>query len=316
MDRVKKGSEIKRFTEGNLTSHLDMIVVGQRLGEVGTSSVSIGGSVAMFLNAFIGGFSSAMQVIIAMMIGAGRHKHISKFISTVCGFVIVVAIASIFIMLPFTDLMLNLLNTPIEAYNGAREYALICILGIIPIYFYHIISAIFRGLGDSKHPFIFIFIACSLNIVLDLVFVLGLDMGVGGAAIATVSAQTVSVILSMGLIRRRQLPFAMARRDIRLHKGYIRNVLLLGTPVALQDLLVSVSFLVITSIANAMGVVPSAGVGVAGRLSAFIMLVPSAYMQSMSAFVAQNIGAGKEKRAREALWYGILSSVAVGVVMF
>ena len=122
-----------------LLNTVDMVVVGHRLGEVGTSSVSIGGSVAMFLNAFIGGFSAAAQVIIAMMIGAGNQKSISKFISTVCGFIFVVAIISIFVMLPFTDSMLKLLNTPSEAYDGSYEYASICILGIVPIYFYHII---------------------------------------------------------------------------------------------------------------------------------------------------------------------------------
>lgn len=210
----------------------------------------------------------------------------------------------------------EILKAPEAAFDGTVAYVYVCAAGAVFIVAFNLLGSIFRGLGNSKLPLLSVCIACVFNIAGDLLLVAVLKMGVTGAAIATVSAQTVSVILSMGLIRRRQLPFAMARRDIRLHKGYIRNVLLLGTPVALQDLLVSVSFLVITSIANAMGVVPSAGVGVAGRLSAFIMLVPSAYMQSMSAFVAQNIGAGKEKRAREALWYGILSSVAVGVVMF
>ena len=324
MDRVQKGTEIKKFTEGNLTSHLvkfaipvllshfmmillntvDMIVVGQRLGEVGTSSVSIGGSVAMFLNAFIGGFSSAMQVIIAMMIGAGRHKQISKFISTVCGFVFVTAVASIFVMLPFTDLMLDLLNTPSEAYEGAYEYAMICILGIIPIYFYHIISAIFRGLGDSKHPFIFISVACGLNIVLDVVFVLWLDMGVGGAAIATVIAQLVSVLLSVVVLAKKRDAFELtikAKDFLRWDRQELSKFIKLAIPMAINNSAIQIAGMVINSMTNDFGVTVSAFAGIRSNIATTVDLILGSVAAAGAMIIGQNIASGKLKRVNGTL---------------
>lgn len=338
MDNVKKSSEIKRFTEGNLTSHLvkfaipvllshfmmillntvDMIVVGQRLGEIGTSAVSIGGSVAMFLNAFIGGFSSAAQVIIAMMIGAGKNKQISKFISTVCGFIFVIAIASIFVMLPFTDSMLRLLNTPSDAYSGAYEYAIICIIGIVPIYFYHIISAIFRGLGDSKHPFIFIAIACSLNIVLDIVFVLFLDMGVGGAAIATVIAQLVSVVLSVTVlaIKRNAFELTIKIKDFcTWDKRELSRFIKLAIPMAINNSAIQIAGMVINSLTNDYGVTVSAFAGIRANIATTVDLILGAIATAGAMIIGQNIAAGKLKRVNGTLLRVGIISLSVSVLL-
>ena len=324
LDDIKKGTEIKRFTEGNLTSHLikfaipvllshfmmillntvDMIVVGHKLGEVGTSAVSIGGSVAMFLNAFIGGFSSAAQVIIAMMIGSGKQKKISKFISTICGFIFVIAIASIFIMLPFTNEMLGLLNTPSEAYDGAYSYARICIFGIIPIYFYHLISAIFRGLGDSKHPFVFIFIACGLNIVLDVVFVLGLDMGVGGAAIATVIAQLVSVVLSIIVLARKREAFDLTIKIKDFYswdKDSLLKFIKLAIPMAINNSAIQIAGMVINSMTNDFGVTVSAFAGIRANIATTIDLILGSVATAGAMIIGQNIAAGKLKRVNGTL---------------
>lgn len=342
MDSVEKSSEIKIFTEGNLTSHLikfavpvllshlmmvllntvDMIVVGQKLGEIGTSSVSIGGSVAMFLNAFIGGFASAAQVIIAMMIGAGKQKLISKFISTVCGFVFVIAIASIFVMLPFTDLMLNLLNTPSEAYEGSYEYAIICIFGIVPIYFYHIISAIFRGLGDSKHPFIFISIACSLNIVLDIIFVLCFDMGVGGAAIATVVAQLVSVVLSVIVLAKKKDAFELTikiKDFCRWDKKELLKFIKLAIPMAINNSAIQIAGMVINSMINDFGVTVSAFAGIRSNIATTVDLILGSVATAGAMIIGQNIAAGKLKRVNGTLIrVGIitLSISAVLIILF
>ena len=324
LDDIKKGTEIKRFTEGNLTSHLirfaipvllshfmmillntvDMIVVGHKLGEVGTSAVSIGGSVAMFLNAFIGGFSSAAQVIIAMMIGSGKQKKISKFISTICGFIFVIAIASIFIMLPFTDEMLGLLNTPSEAYDGAYSYALICIFGIIPIYFYHLISAIFRGLGDSKHPFVFIFIACGLNIALDVVFVLWLDMGVGGAAIATVIAQLVSVVLSIIVLARKREAFDLTIKIKDFYswdKDSLLKFIKLAIPMAINNSAIQIAGMVINSMTNDFGVTVSAFAGIRANIATTVDLILGSVATAGAMIIGQNIAAGKLKRVNGTL---------------
>ncbi len=173
----------------------------------------------------------------------------------------------------------------------------------------------FRGLGDSQTPLLTVTIACVVNIIGDLLLVGAWGLGVAGAALATVLAQAVSVALSLLFIRRRGLPFAFSARDIRLEPRHTRRILCLGAPVALQDVLVSVSFLAIAAIVNSLGVIASAGVGVAEKLCGFIMLVPSSFGQSLSAFVAQNIGAEKRDRAKRAMLYGMGSSLCCGVVL-
>ncbi|WP_330382961.1 MATE family efflux transporter [Blautia ammoniilytica] len=192
----------------------------------------------------------------------------------------------------------------------------ICGGGMLVIVAYNLIGCVFRGLGDSRTPLITVAIACVFNVAGDLLLCAVFGMGTAGAAIATVFAQIVSVIVSFILISKKDLPFTIKKENIRIHKTYLRKMTAFGAPIALQDLLVSISFLIILAIVNGMGVIASAGVGVAEKVCAFIMLISSAFMQSMSAFVAQNYGAGRLTRARKALHYGIAVSFSVGVVMF
>ena len=218
-------------------------------------------------------------------------------------------------MILAADSLAVLMRAPSEAAQGTVSYVQICSAGSIFIVAFNVIGSIFRGIGDSKMPLITVAIACVVNIGGDLLLVGALRMDVTGAAIATVAAQAVSVLLSLLIIRKRALPFSFSKKDIRFDRRLIGKIVKLGSPIALQDLLVSISFLVILAIVNALGLTASAGIGVAEKLCAFIMLVPSAYMQSMSAFVAQNIGANEPGRARKALLYGILSSLAAGVLI-
>lgn len=162
-------------------------------------------------------------------------------------------------------------------------------------------AVFFRGIGDSRMPPITVAIACVLNIAGDLFFVAVFRMGVAGTALATVLSKAVSVLLSVGIIRRRELPFSLSRESLRPGLGLYRRIFHLGVPIAFQDFLISISFLVILAIVNSLGLISSAGVGVAEKLCAFIMLAPSAYIQSMSAFVVQNIGAGKPGRAKRGM---------------
>lgn len=175
---------------------------------------------------------------------------------------------------------------------------------------YNLLGSIFRGLGDSKTPLMAVGIACVLNIVGDLVFVCVFHMGATGAAWATVIAQFVSVVISFLIIRKVRLPFQFRKTDFRLHKDYARNIIQIGTPIALQDFLVGASFLELMAVVNQIGVEASAGAGVANKVCSFIMLVPGAFMQSMSAFVAQNQGAGYFDRSKKALKTGIAVSTA------
>ena len=181
---------------------------------------------------------------------------------------------------------------------------------------YNLIGCIFRGIGDSRTPLFTVAIACVCNIAGDLILCAGFHMGTQGAAFATVFAQVISVIVSFLFIRRKELPFIGKKEDIGMHRRSLYKMVSMGAPIALQDLLVSISFLIILAIVNSMGVVASAGVGVAEKVCAFIMLISSAFMQSMSAFVAQNYGAGRMDRAKKALHYGALVSFAIGVCMF
>jgi len=181
---------------------------------------------------------------------------------------------------------------------------------------YNLIGSIFRGIGDSRTPLVTVLIACACNIAGDLVLVAVFHMGTAGAAIATVFAQAVSVVISLLLMRKKALPFRFERSDMRFNGDIIRRTTSLGLPIAVQDLLVGISFLVLLAIVNGLGLIPSAGVGVAERVCGFIMLIPSAFMQAMAAFVAQNIGAGKYRRARRALACAVGVSAALAVVMF
>ena len=180
-----------------------------------------------------------------------------------------------------------------EAFDKTVSYARICGSGMLVIIAYNLIGCIFLGLGDSRTPLVTVAIACVCNIAGDLLLCAAFKMRTSGAAIATVFAQVVSIVLSFGMIRRKELPFEMKRTDQKIHMPSLKKMTSLGAPIALQDLLVNVSFLIILAIVNGLGVTASAGVGVAEKVCAFIMLISSAFMQLISAFVAQNFGAGR-----------------------
>ena len=292
---------------------VDLQVVGKFGTAADISAVSTGSQIMQTITIVITGLAMGVTVLLGQKIGEGRPAEAGRVVgSGICLFGAVALLVTA-VMLLAAPGMSALMQAPADAFDGTVVYVRICSAGAVFIVAYNILGSIFRGLGDSKMPLLTVAIACVCNIAGDLLLVGG--MGVAGAAIATVSAQAVSVAMSLLIIRRRELPFTLTRADIRFEKAVIGKILKLGSPVALQDLLVSLSFLAIIAIANAMGTIASAGVGVAEKLCAFVMLVPSAYMQSMSAFVAQNIGAGREDRARKALLCGILSSFAAGLLM-
>ena len=209
----------------------------------------------------------------------------------------------------------RLLQTPAESFSLAVSYIRICCGGAVFIVAYNILGSIFRGIGNSRMPLITVAIAAIFNIFGDLYFVAVLKMGAAGAALATVLSQALSVVISLFIIWKMGVPFAVTRKDLCFDLRVIRRIVTVGLPIALQDLLVSISFLIILAIVNSLGVIASAGVGVAEKLCGFIMLVPSAFSQSMSAFVAQNFGARKMDRARRALLYGIGISFACGLFL-
>lgn len=294
---------------------VDLLIVGQFGTPADVSAVATGSQVMHTLTVVITGLAMGLTVIVAQKIGAGEKHEAGKIIGSGISLFAVVAAIMTFAMIMLSSWLAGVMRAPWEAFSQTVSYIVICSAGTVFIVAYNLVGSIFRGIGDSKMPLVTVAIACVLNIGGDLLLVGVFEMGTAGAAIATVFAQAVSVAISLFIIKRRGLPFSFRKKYILPKLGYIKEILKLGTPIALQDLLVSISFLVITALVNNIGVIESAGVGVAQKMCGFMMLVSSAYMQSMSAFVAQNIGARRFDRARKALLCGVVSSLVVGIVM-
>ena len=295
---------------------VDLLVVGKFGDAADISGVSTGSQIMQTITNVLASFAMGITILLGQYSGEGKVGRSGAVIgSGIVFFGAVAAVLSVLLVI-LAPQAAALMQAPAEAFDNTVMYVRICGGGTIVLTFYNLISCIFRGLGDSTTPLVTVAIACVFNVFGDLLLVGGFKMGCAGAAIATVAAQLISVIASTLLIRRKALPFKMTRRDIRWNGQLIRRILTLGAPIALQDLLVGISFLIILSIVNSLGVLVSAGVGVAEKVCAFIMLISSAFMQSMSAFVAQNYGAGKYRRALKSLAIGIGISFSIGVMMF
>lgn len=291
------------------------MVVGQFGTSADVSAVSTGSMVMHTVTVVVTGLAMGLTVLVGRKIGEGLREDAGNIVGSGIWLFGVLAVVLSMLMVFAAPSMAKWMQAPAEALDKTISYITICSAGAIFIVAYNLVGSIFRGIGDSVMPLVTVAIACALNIIGDFIFVALFHMGTAGAAIATVFAQAVSVALSLLLIRRRKMPFSIKAKSIQPRGKLIWQILILGIPIALQDLLVSISFLAITAIVNSLGLIASAGVGVAEKLCGFVMLVPSAYMQAMSAFVAQNMGAGKPQRAQKALLCGIASSLAVGAVM-
>ena len=294
---------------------VDLLVVGKFAEAADVSAVSTGSQLMQTVTGLISGLAMGITVFLGQKIGEGNGQEGGRIVGAGIWLFAVIGIAFTFLVAGGASGLAAVMQTPAEAFSRAVSYIRICGLGILVILAYNLIGSIFRGIGDSVTPLVTVAIACVFNIAGDLLLVAVFHMGSAGAAIATVAAQGVSVLISLGMIRKKELPFALHREDIRRDWILIRRILWVGVPIALQDLLVGISFLVILAIVNTLGVTASAGVGVAEKVCAFIMLVPAAFMQSMSAFVAQNRGAGKPERAMKGLVYAIGVSFLCGAVM-
>ena len=284
---------------------VDLLVVGKFASSADVSAVSTGSQIMMTLTNLISSFAMGTTVLLGQLIGCGKKEEGGKAVGTAMVMFAGIALVMTVLLVCFAPQISSIMHAPKEAFDKTAAYVRICGCGMIVIVAYNLIGCIFRGIGDSKMPLFTVAIACVCNIAGDLVLCAGFHMGTTGAACATVFAQVVSVVVSFGFIRKKQLPFVFKKENVRIHKDLLKKMAGLGAPIALQDLLVSISFLIILAIVNSMGVTASAGVGVAEKVCAFIMLISSAFMQSMSAFVAQNYGAGRMDRAKKALYNGI-----------
>lgn len=299
----------------SLYGAVDLLVVGRFSDAANVSAVATGAQIMQTITAVIVGISMGTTVLLGQLIGIGRPEKAGETVGASIVLFALLGAGVTAVMLFASEGVAALMHAPEAAFRQTADYIGICSDGAVFIVAYNLIGSIFRGIGNSRMPLVTVAIAAVLNVFGDLLLVAVFHMGAAGAALATVFSQAVSVVLSFLIIRRARLPFSFSKKEIRFNGPVIRKVLALGFPIALEDLLVSISFLIIMAIVNSIGVVASAGVGVAERLCAFVMLVPSAFMQSMSAFVAQNYGAGRFDRAVKALRCGITASLCCGVVL-
>ena len=320
------------FTNGNILSKLlkfmmpilgalvlqamygavDILVVGQFGTTAGISGVSTGSGIVNLVIFTIAGLSMGVTVVIGRYLGEKKPERAGQVIGgAICLFLVMSAVIAA-AMLIFARPLAILMQAPKEALELTVQYVRICGGGIVFIIAYNVISSIFRGLGDSKRPLLFVAIACGVNVLGDLFFVAVLDMNVAGAALATVLAQAVSVVLSLVIIKKQKLPFTMKKEDISFNPE-IRKFVRVGIPIAFQEVLTQLSFLALCAFINRLGLDASSGYGVANKIVSFVMLVPGSLMQSMASFVAQNVGAGLEKRARRAMVTGMFIGVTIGI---
>ncbi len=294
---------------------VDLLVVGRFGSTSGLSAVSTGSQVLNLVTFVVIQLAMGITVLIARYLGEKRPEQIGSVIGgSAIVFTIISAILFI-IMVGFARPISVLMQAPTEAVDLTASYVRICGGGILFIVAYNMLAAIFRGLGDSKSPLLFVLVACIVNIFGDLFLVAGLHMDAAGAAIATVMAQALSVVFAIVLLIKKKLPFTITKKDFRFNPQCSR-FLEIGLPLALQEFLTQISFLALCAFVNRLGLEASSGYGVACKIVNFAMLVPSALMQSMASFVSQNVGAGKFKRAKQSMFTGIGVGLAVGCVVF
>lgn len=292
----------------------DLFVVGLYNGSETTTAVSIGSQVMHMLTVIIIGFAMGTTVQIGQCVGARNEKKATEAVGTSVIFFSVFAVVVTAVLLLCTMPIVKVMLTPGEAVAETKSYLTICFAGVPFITAYNVISGIFRGSGDSRRPMYFVAAACVTNIVLDFVFIGLCGLGAAGAALGTVCGQAVSVAVSLLAVRRQDLGFRVSRQDFYADRETILRILRVGTPIAMQDGLIQIAFIVITVIANSRGLIVSAAVGIVEKLIGFMFLVPSAFLSAISTVTAQNMGAGKPERARRSLYYSLVITVSWGLM--
>lgn len=333
---MRKASIERNLTEGNVVKLLiqfalpfmlsnliqslynvaDMLIVGNYSGTAAISGVNIGGQVTFILTNIIVGLTVGGTVIIGQYLGSGDRNGVKETISTLLTFLLIIGIVVTIIMLILSDKVLWLLQTPEESYQQARDYLDVTLLGTVFIFGYNAFSAILRGFGDSRRPLIFVSIACGINVVLDILLIGVFGMEAKGAAIATVISQAISMLLCIITLIRSDFVFDFKLSSFKFVKERFVTIIRVGIPISIQNVIVNFSFLVLTSIANSMGVNASAAVGIVGKYNGFAILPAIAVGSSVSAMVAQNMGAGAIDRAKKTFYTGFALAFSITFVVF
>lgn len=328
-------SDKNNFTEGNILKKLslfmlpvlgalilqaaygavDLLVVGRFGSTAGLSAVSTGSQLMNLATFMVTQLAMGATVLIARYLGEKKPERIGAVLGGATVVFAILATVLFVLLVFFAHPIAVLMQAPSEALGLTTRYVRICGMGIFFIVAYNMLAAIFRGLGDSKSPLLFVLVACLINIAGDLLFVAGFKMDAAGAAIATIMAQAVSVVLAIVILLKKDLPFTLKKSDFRLNPQ-CRKFLQVGLPLALQEVLTQASFLALCAFVNRLGLTASSGYGVASKIVSFAMLIPSALMQSMASFVAQNVGASKPKRAKQAMFTGMGIGLVFGCAVF
>ena len=294
----------------------DTVIVSQFGGTNSVSAVSLSSMIIIVLTNIASGLSTGGTVMLGQYLGSGKREKINQVISTLLIILFVLSVLITSVLWIFIHPILRILNTPPESYNESYQYLLVSLIGIVFIYGYNALSAIMRGLGDSKTPMIFVIVACIVNIILDLVLVGAFDMGALGAAAATVFSQGLSMILCVIYLKRNDFTFDFKLRSFRFYKSEFRGLMITGLPNAVQLAATNLSFIILAGIINDIGgVTASAATGIVGKFNGFAILPESAAGASSAAVVSQNMGAGYEKRARDSVRYCLLFTAVISVVV-
>lgn len=294
---------------------VDLLVVGRFGSTAGLSAVSTGSQLMNLVTFMVTQLAMGATVLIARYLGEKKPERIGAVLGGATVVFAILATVLFVLLVFFAHPIAVLMQAPSEALGLTTRYVRICGMGIFFIVAYNMLAAIFRGLGDSKSPLLFVLVACLINIAGDLLFVAGFKMDAAGAAIATVMAQAVSVVLAIVILLKKDLPFTLKKSDFRLNPQ-CRKFLQVGLPLALQEVLTQASFLALCAFVNRLGLTASSGYGVASKIVSFAMLIPSALMQSMASFVAQNVGASKPKHAKQAMFTGMGIGLVFGCAVF
>lgn len=293
----------------------DLFIIGQFNGVESTTAVSVGSQVMHMLTVMIVGLAMGSTVLIGRAVGAGKAGQVNRAVGNTAALFLSLSVIVTVLLLCVVKPIVFAISTPAEAVSEATDYLTVCFIGIPFITAYNVISSVFRGMGDSKSPMYFVAVACVCNIVLDYLFIGGLGLGAAGAALGTTLSQTVSVLVSFFMILKRRMIPEFCAADFMPERAILGSILKVGVPVAVQDGLIQIAFLVITVFANRRGLNDAAAVGIVEKLIGIFFLVPSSMLSAVSALSAQNIGAGKHDRARQTLKYGVIIAVSFGLIV-
>ena len=293
----------------------DLFIIGQFEGVASTTAVSVGSQVMHMLTVMIVGLAMGSTVSIGQAVGARDRKRAALAIGNTATLFMTLSVVLTVVLLILVRQIVAVISTPAEAVEGTVAYLTICFIGIPLITAYNIISSVFRGMGDSKSPMYIIAVACAANIPQDYLFKGALKMGPAGAALGTTLAQAISVAVSLVMVLRQKTGIALRREDLKPNRDMMGQLLSIGVPIALQDSLIQIAFIVITVIVNQRGLTDAAAVGIVEKVIGFLFLVPSSMLSTASALGAQNIGAGKPERAVQTLWYAMAIAAGFGLIV-